>query len=239
MYANGKSTKIVNQMQDKCTFSLVGRPEVSSIGALKGKLVGCTKIGAETFAVGLFLAATAGLDPQKDLTMVGVGGMATMASALENDRVQAVLSWQPLTLKLIREKKAVEIARLNNERDSKKYFGAPHYSFSVIQVTDEFMKQKPEVVGRFVKAMVKAEKWIASHKPNEIARVVLPYFPGMEVDAVEASVEQDLEAFSATGIISKEGHETAIKVFTEAKILNKPVAFESIVDNSFSEKASR
>jgi NitT/TauT family transport system substrate-binding protein len=239
MYANGKSTKIVNQMQDKCTFYLVGRPETRTIEELKGKMIGCTKIGAETFAVGRTLAAGVGLDPEKDVTMVGVGGMATMASALENDRVQAIVAWQPLTEKLIQERKGVEIARLNTARDSKKYFGSPQYSFSVIQVTDEYIKKKPEIVQRFVNAMVKAEKWIVSHKPDEIAKVVAPYFSGMDIAAVKSSVEQDKEAFSSSGIVSREGHETAVKVFAEAKILNKPVSFEAIVDNSFSDKANK
>jgi NitT/TauT family transport system substrate-binding protein len=239
MYANGKSTKIVNQMQDKCTFYLVGRPEISTIRELKGKMLGCTKIGAETFAVGRTLAAGAGLDPEKDVTMVGVGGMATMASALENGRVQAIVAWQPLTAKLIHEKKGVELARLNTARESQKYFGSPQYSFSVIQVTDDLIKKKPETVQKFVNAMVKAEKWIVSHKPDEVARVVVPYFSGMSTDLVKTSVEQDKEAFSPSGIVSREGHETAVKVFAEAKILNKSVPFEAIVDNSFSEKANR
>jgi NitT/TauT family transport system substrate-binding protein len=238
MYANGKSTKIVNQMQDKCTFYLVGRPGISTIADLKGKTIGCTKIGAETFAVGRTLAAGAGLDPEKDITMVGVGDMATMASALDNDRVQAVVAWQPLTTKLIAENKGVEIARLNTASDSKKYFGSPQYSFSVIQVTDDYVKKKPETADKFVKAMVKAEKWIVSHKPDEIAKVVAPYFSGMELAAIKSSVEQDKDAFSSSGIVSREGHETAVKVFAEAKILKKSVPFEEIVDNSFSEKAN-
>jgi ABC-type nitrate/sulfonate/bicarbonate transport system substrate-binding protein len=239
MYANGKSTKIVNQMQDKCTFYLVGRPNTTSIKGLKGKMIGCTKIGAETFAVGRTLAAGAGLDPEKDVTMVGVGGMATMASALDNGRVQAIVAWQPLTAKLVQEKKGVELARLNTARESEKYFGSPQYSFSVIQVTDDLIKRKPVTVQKFVNAMVKAEKWIVSHKPDEVARVVAPYFSGMAMDLVKTSVEQDKEAFSPSGIVSREGHETAVKVFAEAKILNKSVPFEAIVDNSFSEKASK
>lgn len=239
MWAKGKSTKIVNQMEDKCTFYLIGRPEVKDIAQLKGKNVGCTKIGAETFAVGRYLAAKAGLDPAKDISMVGVGGMGSMASSLENNRIQATVAWQPLVTKLMAGKKVKMMARLNTAADSQKHFGSPDYSFAVLQVTDEFIKKDPATVQKFVNAMVAAEKWIAAASLDELAKVVAPYFQGMDMATIKASLEMDKEAFSKTGLVSKEGHNTAVKVFTEAKVITKPVPFEAIVDNSFSQKAQK
>lgn len=239
MWAKGKSTKIVNQMEDKCTFYLIGRPEVKDIAQLKGKNVGCTKIGAETFAVGRYLAAKAGLDPAKDISMVGVGGMGPMASSLENNRIQATVAWQPLVTKLMAGNKAKMMARLNTAADSQKHFGSPDYSFAVLQVTDEFIKKDPATVQNFVNAMVAAEKWIATASLDELAKVVAPYFQGMDLATIKASLKMDKEAFSKTGLVSKEGHNTAVKVFTEAKVITKPVPFEAIVDNSFSQKAQK
>jgi NitT/TauT family transport system substrate-binding protein len=238
MYAKGKSSKIVNVMQDKCTFCLIGRPEIKDVKSLKGKMIGCTKIGAETYAVGRFLAANAGLDPEKDVTMVSVGGMASMASAIDKNLVQATMAWQPLTTKLVNEKKAVLLARLNTKKDSIKHFGSPYYSFSVIQTTDDYIKEHPDIVQKFVNAMVESEKWIAGHSSDEVAKIVSPYFPGMKMDVVKSSIDQDREAFSRNGISTRQGHDTAIKVFMNAKILKKPVPFDAIVNNSFSEKAN-
>lgn len=239
MYAEGKSTKIVNQMQDKCTFYLVGRPDIKEIRSLKGKTLGCTKIGAETFAVGRYLVAKEGLDPEKDITTTGVGGISTMASALENDRVQAVMAFQPLTSKLLAEGRGTLLARLNTREDSLRWFGSPDYSFSVIQVTDDYIRTHPETVQRFINAIVAAEKWLLGNNADEIAKVVAPYFSGMEHEVISASVEQDREAFSKTGLVSKEGHSTAVKIFRDAAILKKDVPFDAIVNNSFTEKASR
>jgi len=237
MWVKGKSTKIVNQLQDKCTFYLLGRPEVTSIVQLKGKNVGCTKIGAETYAIGRYLAAKAGLDPIKGLNMVSVGGMGPMASALVQNRIQATVAWQPLVSKLLKEKKAAMLARLNTAADSTKHFGSPDYSFSVLQVTDSFLKKDPKTVQKFVNAMVAAEKWIATANLDEFAKVVAPYFQGMDLATIKASLEMDKEAFSKTGLVSDVGHQTAVKVFTEAKVIDKPVPFQAIVDNSFSKKA--
>lgn len=237
MWSKGKSTKIVNQLQDKCTFYLVGRPEITTIAGLKGKTVGCTKIGAETYGVGRYLVAGSGLNPEKDITMLGVGGMSTMASALENNRVQAVLAWQPLTSRLIQEGKGIMLARLNTTPDSYTHFHSPAYSFSVIQVTDQYIAQNPKTVQQFVNAMVKAEQWIGTASIDEIAAAVAPFFSGMDIAVIRQSVIADSGAFTRTGLVTRKGHETAVSVFKAAKILTKDVPFEAIVDNSFTKKA--
>lgn len=237
MWAMGKSTKIVNQMQNKCTFYLVGRPEIDNIAGLKGKTVGCTKLGSETFAVGRYLAAAAGLDPAEDIEMLGVGGMATMAGALENSRVQAIVTWQPLTSRLLASGKGKLLAKLNTSEDSRRHFNSPEYSFSVLQTTDEFIAQNPETVQKFVNGLVAAEKWLMETEIVRIAEVVSPYFPGMDSAVLKRSLAEDRASFTATGLVSRVGHDTAVTVFTDAGILVKPVSFEAIVDNSFTEKA--
>ena len=85
--------------------------------------------------------------------------------------------------------------------------------------------------------MVAAEKWIATNSLDSLATAVEPYFQGMSKEDIVASLEMDKEAFSATGIVTKEGHQTAVKVFTDAGIFTKPVPFKTIVDNSFTQNA--
>jgi NitT/TauT family transport system substrate-binding protein len=237
LYTKGKPTKIVNQMQSRCTFYLLGRPEIGSIADLKGKSVGCTKIGAESYAIARAIVARAGLDPDKDVTLVGVGGMGTTASALVNDRCQAVIGWQPLTNRFLGEKTATVLAALNTKEGSQMHFGSPDYSFTIIEVTEEYLKENSQTVQKFVNALVKAEKWVTSQDLDKLVAVAQPYFEGMDPAILKASIKEDLPAFSPTGIVAKEGHDAVIKVWMDAGLLKEPVAFEAIVDNSFSEKA--
>ncbi len=237
MYRKGQSTKIVNVMQDRCTFYLLGRPEIKELAALKGSNVGVTKVGAESYAVARAILARAGLDPEKDAELIGVGGMATTASALENNRCQAVIGWQPLTARFQAEGKANILASLHTPQESTRNLGYPDYSFTIIQVTDDYLKQNPQVVQRFVNAVVAAEKWVAGQSSAALAQAAVPYFSGLSVELLEASIEQDRAAFSRTGLVSRQGHDSVIKVWLDAKILDQPVPFEAIVDNSFSQKA--
>ncbi len=237
MYTKGKGTWIVHNIQDKCTFYLMGRPEVKSIQDLRGKRVGCTKIGAESYAIARAILKRAGLDPEKDVTLVGVGGMDTTAGALENDQCQAVVGWQPLTDRLVKEGKGKILASLNTESDSQKHLGSPRYSFTIIEVTDEYLRRHPDSVQKFVNALVAAKKWIATHSIDEIVEASRPYFAGMELDHLKASIEGDKTAFSEKGFVSKEAHDSVIQVWMEAGLIEKAVPMEAIVDNSFTEKA--
>jgi NitT/TauT family transport system substrate-binding protein len=237
LYTKGKVTKIVNQMQSRCTFYLLGRPEIKTIADLKGKSVGCTKIGAESYAIARAILARAGLDPDKDVTLVGVGGMGTTASALDQNRCQAVIGWQPLTNKFLKEGKARVLAELHTKEGSLQHFGSPDYSFTIIEVTDEYLKSNPETVQKFVSALVRAEKWMTTHSVDEMVPPVMPFFEGMDPAMLKAAIEKDLPAFSGTGLVPEQGHEAVMKVWMDAGLLKQPVAFQTIVDNSFSRKA--
>lgn len=85
--------------------------------------------------------------------------------------------------------------------------------------------------------MVSAEKWIATHSINELVDAVSLYFPGIGKDIIKISLDNDREAFSKDGLVTREGHNTALKVFMDAGIIKQNVAFEDIVDNSFSQMA--
>lgn len=233
LFLKGKKTKIVNQMQVRCTLTLIGRPEIHQIKDLKGKFISCT-IGSESDAVLRFLLTKAGLDPEKDIKIVGAGDSA---AALVNNHVQASISSEPMTSKLISEKKAVCLARLNTEEASIKHFGSLSYAFSAILVTDEYLRRNPNTIQKFVNAMVAAERWMASHSIEEWVDVVSPYFPGFDKNMLKISLKNDKNAFSRNGIVTREGHHTAIKVWMDAGIIREAVAFEDIVDNSFTEEA--
>lgn len=186
---------------------------------LKGKSIGVTKVGAESYAVARAILTRAGLDPEKEADLVGVGGIATTASALKNNRCQAVIGWQPLTARFAAEGKAHSLADLNTSEQSQRHLGYSDYSFTIIQITDAYLKGHPQVVQKFVGALV--------------AQL---YFAGLALELITESVKQDREATCADGLITQDGHDIAVKVFTDAGLIKKPVPMDAIVDNSFTQK---
>ena len=235
LFQQGKRTLVVNQLQHRNSFYLLGRPEVASIDALKGKKIGVTQVGAETYGLARFLVTKGGLSPDRDVDVVGVGGMDTMAAALESDRIQAAVAWQPLVTRLVSVGKARVLAGVVTETESRQYLGAPVYAFSVIIVSPEYAQKHRATVQKFVNAMVKAERWMQGQGPEEVVKALVPYFSAIDLDVLRRALVADWTSYSTNGIVSREGHDTAIKVFREAGILKADVSFHDIVDNTFSE----
>lgn len=91
-------------------YSLIARADVDmpnaskgfpdSIRDLKGKRIGVVGRGTATEQFTAMVLRDAGLDPNKDVTFVATGGLATIVPALENKMVDAQLAFPPLDFKL-------------------------------------------------------------------------------------------------------------------------------------------
>jgi NitT/TauT family transport system substrate-binding protein len=85
----GADAVLIANFSDKLLFTLHGAPEINSLKDLKGKVVGVSGLGGSTdFATRLALRE-AGLIPDKDVAIRGVGGVPETVAALKAKVVQA------------------------------------------------------------------------------------------------------------------------------------------------------
>ena len=100
--------KVVSQSLKKNLFWLVTKPEVKSLSELKGKLFGTTTFGGSQHLAALRLLQKAGLDPDKDITVVIGGDVPAQLQSLVSGVIQlAALS--PPTVILARDKFKLKI----------------------------------------------------------------------------------------------------------------------------------
>ena len=85
----GADAVLIANFSDKLLFTLHAPPEINSLKDLKGKVVGVSGLGGSTdFATRLALRE-AGLIPDKDVAIRGVGGVPETVAALKAKVVQA------------------------------------------------------------------------------------------------------------------------------------------------------
>lgn len=85
----GADAVLIANFSDKLLFTMHSAPEINSLQDLKGKVVGVSGIGGSTdFATRLALRE-AGLVPDKDVAIRGVGGVPETVAALKAKVVQA------------------------------------------------------------------------------------------------------------------------------------------------------
>ena len=85
----GADAVLIANFSDKLLFTMHSAPEIHSLQDLKGKVVGVSGLGGTTdFATRLALRE-AGLIPDKDVTIRGIGGVPEIVAALRAKVVQA------------------------------------------------------------------------------------------------------------------------------------------------------
>ena len=85
----GADAVLIANFSDKFLFTMHSAPEINSLQDLRGKIVGVSGIGGSTdFATRLALRE-AGLIPDKDVAIRGVGGASETVAALKAKTIQA------------------------------------------------------------------------------------------------------------------------------------------------------
>jgi NitT/TauT family transport system substrate-binding protein len=97
----GAPIKVLTVGLRRPVFWLVRRPELKSYADLKGKkgkVMGTTTLGGSQHTAGIRLLRKAGLNPDKDLTVVSGGDVPTQLQALVNGSIQVGILSPPMVI---------------------------------------------------------------------------------------------------------------------------------------------
>jgi len=80
---------------------------------------------------------------------------------------------------------------------------------------------------------------VKEHTAREIAESVQEFFPGTDLDTLEAAIQsyKDIDAWNDTPILTQESFERLEDVMTEAGELEKQVPYDKLINNTYAEKA--
>jgi ABC-type nitrate/sulfonate/bicarbonate transport system substrate-binding protein len=146
-------------------MSLVTTPEIATAQDLKGKTFGVSRFGSLT-DLGLRRAASElGLDPNKDIKMIQTGGVPENLLFVQQGVIQGALISSP-TLERAKELGYREFMNLANL----KY----RYPGTALVTTDSFVRSRPQMVNRFLKATLEGIKY-AKANPDVTIRILGKY----------------------------------------------------------------
>jgi len=100
--------KIVSMSLKRNLFWLVARPEIRSIGDLKGKVLGTTTIGGSQHLAAARVLRKGGLNPDKDVTVMAAGDAPAQLQSLVSGAMHAA-ALSPPTVILARDKYKLRI----------------------------------------------------------------------------------------------------------------------------------
>ena len=141
----GADLVMVAGFLNQLIYRLVTRPEIKAIADLKGKRVAVSRFGAGADRATRFLLTKLGLNPEKDVVLLQVGGAPTRLAALSANSIDATLVEPP------DHKKAQEAGMrvLANMEE----MGIP-FQHTGLVTTRAHLAKSPDIARRVIKSFV-------------------------------------------------------------------------------------
>jgi ABC-type nitrate/sulfonate/bicarbonate transport system substrate-binding protein len=199
---SGGPVVLVSSYAERIPLTLVTAAGIKTVSDLKNKKVAISRFGSNTDVAVRYLISQAGMDAQRDVTIVQVGGQSSRFAALTNGSVDATVIGPPSTL-IARKLNLNSLVNLANTDLEFQYAG--------LATTKSYLKNRPDVVERFVKAFVegihfakrnkeRAMKYMAKHLQgsadeleesyNEMILKVVKVDPSISERGIKAVIEQ-------------------------------------------------
>ena len=107
--------------------------------------------------------------------------------------------------------------------------------FTCFMANSSYMKENPEVIKGFLRAVTKAYNYMLTHSAKEIATALLPSFEGTSIESIESAVAKyiEIDAWSSTPAMTQSAFNRLIDIIENAGIDVSGVKFSDMVDNSY------
>lgn len=142
---SGGDMAIIAGTINKLPYQIVARGEIKTPALLKGKRVAISRFGSSSEWLVRLSLTKMGLDPDKDVTIVQIGGQSERLAALQNNAAQATLLGPPTSTMAVRSLGMVQLADLS-EYDTT-------YPLQSVITTRAYVKENRPLVKRFVRGL--------------------------------------------------------------------------------------
>jgi ABC-type nitrate/sulfonate/bicarbonate transport system substrate-binding protein len=158
-------------------FYLVVRPEINSLQELRGRPVGVTRFGASTDFTMRYLLRKAGLEPQKDVPVLQMGGQPELAAAMESGHIFAATTGPPAMTRMQKAGAKILVA----PRSIGIRF--PHVGFVVRR---SFLAKRRDIVKNFLQGYVEGTAVLLRNKEGS-KKAIAKYVRSNDPDVLEAT----------------------------------------------------
>jgi len=217
---------------------MVGKQHVNQVHTIQdlvGKPVGVTAPGSSTDQLVKYILRQNNLDPQS--IPVVTGGIATMLAALEQDRVWAGVTVDPLASRLDREGIAKVLYDTRTEKGTLDIFGGP-WPAGGFYTTAEFIQEHPLVVQSMVNAGIRALRYLKEHSAEEVAAAMPESFWAGDRNQYIASLRSNVGMYSPDGLMPPDGPPNVLKTLSlvDEKVAGAKLNLQETYDNTFALK---
>src|SRR5882724_1993460 len=218
--------KVVVATNDRVLQWLVTRPEITNPKELKGKKIATTGVAAiATFMVKQVLTKH-GLDANKDVIYLDVGQGNQLAALLGGGFDAAVLSVEQRYVAL--DKGMHEMFFMGNEVKN---------SWGTLATTDKLIKENPKMVAGFVRATIKALRYLRQDKEGTITALLK--FSGVSRQQATRLYDDLIGTFTRNGAVDDETQRNDLNIIRQVTSSSETMPSARAYDFSFAIEADQ
>lgn len=236
VYAQGSNDPVINfaQLTQTDGTFLVSRKKIAhfSWNQLKGKTFLGQRKGGMPQMVGESVLKKHGIDPHKDLQLIQNIDFANIPNAFASGTGEFVQLFEPTASIFEKEGKGYIVASFGTE--------SGRVPYTVFMAKQSYLKNNPTTVEKFTQAIYRAQQWVDSHSPKEIAKDIQPYFKDTDLGTIETVIGRYKAqgTYATNPILDEQEWNNVQNIMKEAGELPKRVDYQTLVNTNIAEKVT-
>jgi|SRR3990172_6047490 len=232
-YERGGKIRVITGRLYAPIYDVVARPEIKSLKDLKGKKIAIAALNSIITNLLQEGLEHNGLK-RDDYQLLVVGGTSPRYAAMKSGGVAATMLAPPVNFKA-NDEGYPTLVKYSDMIKNLMYIG----SF----INTDYAKSSPDVVVRFVKATIQAQRWLNNPANKEEAiKSLMKHVPNTSEKEARRAYEYSIvqsKGYRGEGAIDPEGMKTAVDILAKYGSLKEPKPWQEYCDVSFYEKARK
>ncbi len=204
-------------------YELVVNESVKSAEDLKGKSIGISRVGSASDVAARALIRGLGMEPDKQVLIMQVGGPAERAASFRTGRIAGF----PSPPGIIHLTKGIPYRILISTADFQKRFEFPYICATT---TKSYLARNKDTVRRVIMAHIEATQFFKSHK-EDTKKIISKYSRITNEDYLDSAYAATAKLYDTVPLVTRPGVEVQIKEATARKP-GVQLRFEDMVDES-------
>jgi NitT/TauT family transport system substrate-binding protein len=235
VYNQGKEDYAVNfaQLTQRAGNFLIGREPVENFNwdMVKGKTIIGGRPGGMPQMVLEYILKQKGIEPFEDVDIITNIDFTATGGAFVGGTGDYTAEFEPSASKLENEGSSYVVTSLGVDSGKVPYTG--------YMARKSYIEDNKDTIQKFTNAIYKGQLWVEKSTPEEIAKVIKPYFKDTDIELLTQIVKRykDQDTWKTDPLLEEEGLNLLQNILDSSGELSKRVKYEDLVTTDFANTA--
>jgi NitT/TauT family transport system substrate-binding protein len=222
MRAKNVDVELFFAQTSRVPFGMIARKDenIKSVADLKGKTIAVTSPGSLTANLARYFVKEAGLDPDKDVSLVSVGGGGEILGALKSGKADAAMLFEPFVTIGIQQGFATMLVDVPAKLDA--------FSSSPLSISKAFVDKSGKDAQGVFDALAEALAYIHDN-PSGSFDIAKKNFPNADPAVLTAAYDRLSKWYSPNGKFTRANVDQTQKISVDMKIMPQAYPYEDVV----------